>query len=178
MCRSHHRAAFHRPQGVTPGAEPPPAPEPTLWDHIAYGGRDGRGANLDAPAVPGGTYPARPEWYFLFLFQLLKYFEHLPAHGIEAMRHDIWNPEFDTVDLVHFFSCIQGSVPFCGYVKQRGLPLPGGELREPQIVVELEIAEDPGEVAVGPDDQRAARCDSVQEPGGGDFLRAEVVDYP
>ena len=34
------------------------------------------GAPLDAPADPNAdAYPARPEWYFLFLFQLLKYFE-------------------------------------------------------------------------------------------------------
>ncbi|HLN26815.1 MAG TPA: cytochrome b N-terminal domain-containing protein [Gemmataceae bacterium] len=52
-----------------------PAPERSLWDRIAHAGRDGRGANLDAPADPSKAYPARPEWYFLFLFQLLKYFE-------------------------------------------------------------------------------------------------------
>ena len=33
------------------------------------------GAPLEAPANPGDTtYTPRPEWYFLFLFQLLKYF--------------------------------------------------------------------------------------------------------
>jgi len=32
------------------------------------------GAPLDAPADPAEPYDARPEWYFLFLFQLLKYF--------------------------------------------------------------------------------------------------------
>lgn len=32
------------------------------------------GAPLDAPADPSSEYPARPEWYFLALFQLLKYF--------------------------------------------------------------------------------------------------------
>ncbi len=32
------------------------------------------GAPLDAPADPSEPYDARPEWYFLFLFQLLKYF--------------------------------------------------------------------------------------------------------
>ena len=33
------------------------------------------GANLDAPADPSSSdYPARPEWYFLSLFQLLKAF--------------------------------------------------------------------------------------------------------
>jgi ubiquinol-cytochrome c reductase cytochrome b subunit len=33
------------------------------------------GAPLDAPADPASDFPARPEWYFLSLFQLLKYFE-------------------------------------------------------------------------------------------------------
>jgi quinol-cytochrome oxidoreductase complex cytochrome b subunit/mono/diheme cytochrome c family protein len=54
---------------------PEGAPEPTFYEKIAHAGRDGRGANLDAPADAGREYPARPEWYFLFLFQLLKYFE-------------------------------------------------------------------------------------------------------
>jgi quinol-cytochrome oxidoreductase complex cytochrome b subunit/mono/diheme cytochrome c family protein len=55
---------------------PEGAPEPSFYDKLAHAGRDGRGANLDAPADPSSKqYPARPEWYFLFLFQLLKYFE-------------------------------------------------------------------------------------------------------
>lgn len=33
------------------------------------------GADLYAPADPSSNFVARPEWYFLFLFQLLKYFE-------------------------------------------------------------------------------------------------------
>jgi ubiquinol-cytochrome c reductase cytochrome b subunit len=49
--------------------------EVSLYEKMAHGGRDGRGANLDAPADPQEQYPARPEWYFLFLFQLLKYYE-------------------------------------------------------------------------------------------------------
>lgn len=31
------------------------------------------GGHLDGPADPTADYPPRPEWYFLFLFQLLKY---------------------------------------------------------------------------------------------------------
>jgi quinol-cytochrome oxidoreductase complex cytochrome b subunit/mono/diheme cytochrome c family protein len=51
------------------------APEPSFYDHWAKAGQRGLGANLDAPADPEtSSYPARPEWYFLFLFQLLKYF--------------------------------------------------------------------------------------------------------
>jgi glycosyltransferase involved in cell wall biosynthesis len=69
------------------------------------------------------TYP----WAFAMPgggeIQLLKYAEHLPAHAVEIVWHDIWKPEFDTVEAVHFFSCIQGSEEFCNYVKRRGLPL-------------------------------------------------------
>lgn len=57
---------------ITP--ENPPA-EPNLYQSLAKAGQRGWGANLDAPADPEtSSYPARPEWYFLFLFQLLKYF--------------------------------------------------------------------------------------------------------
>ncbi len=34
-----------------------------------------QGAELTAPADPAERYPARPDWYFMFLFQGLKYFE-------------------------------------------------------------------------------------------------------
>ena len=33
------------------------------------------GADLFAPADPASNFVARPEWYFLFLYQLLKYFD-------------------------------------------------------------------------------------------------------
>jgi ubiquinol-cytochrome c reductase cytochrome b subunit len=46
----------------------------SLYNRVAHAGQDGRGANLDSPADPDRPYPARPEWYFLFLFQFLKYF--------------------------------------------------------------------------------------------------------
>jgi ubiquinol-cytochrome c reductase cytochrome b subunit len=39
------------------------------------------GAPLDAPADPSSDYPARPEWYFLPLFELLKYF-HGPLEPV------------------------------------------------------------------------------------------------
>ncbi len=53
----------------------PTVPEPSLYQEWAKAGQKGLGANLDAPADRDtSNYPARPEWYFLFLFQLLKYF--------------------------------------------------------------------------------------------------------
>lgn len=51
------------------------AADQSWYERLAHKGRDGAGANLDAPADPSRPYPARPEWYFLFLFQLLKYFD-------------------------------------------------------------------------------------------------------
>jgi quinol-cytochrome oxidoreductase complex cytochrome b subunit/mono/diheme cytochrome c family protein len=50
-------------------------PEQSLYESIARAGVHGKGAELDAAADRDTAgYPARPEWYFLFLFQLLKYF--------------------------------------------------------------------------------------------------------
>ncbi len=50
-------------------------PEPTFYQQWAKAGQKGLGADLDAAADRDtANYPARPEWYFLFLFQLLKYF--------------------------------------------------------------------------------------------------------
>jgi glycosyltransferase involved in cell wall biosynthesis len=55
--------------------------------------------------------------------QLQKYAEHLPSYGIDVHLHDPWHANLSEVALVHFFSCIGGSVHFCNYVRQRGLPL-------------------------------------------------------
>ena len=46
-----------------------------LWLVLRHGIGPEGGANLGAPADPSRSYDAaRPEWYFLFLFQFLKYF--------------------------------------------------------------------------------------------------------
>jgi ubiquinol-cytochrome c reductase cytochrome b subunit len=78
------------------------------------------GANLDAPADPSSAeYPARPEWYFLSLFQLLKYFPGtqevigtiiIPSAILVVM---LLIPLFDRVlpnRLAHFLAC---SIVFC-----------------------------------------------------------------
>lgn len=49
--------------------------EQGFYEYWAKGGHHGMGVNLDAPADPAVQYDPRPEWYYLFLFQLLKYFE-------------------------------------------------------------------------------------------------------
>ena len=72
------------------------------------------GANLDAPADPSGQYPARPEWYFLFLYQFLKKlpgkYEALGALGGPGAIMTILFllPVLDKVfprRLAHFFAC-------------------------------------------------------------------------
>jgi ubiquinol-cytochrome c reductase cytochrome b subunit len=77
-----------RKHGITP-AEPRRRPDAAFWPDQVL--RDAiacfavmltvlflvfraHGAELGAPADPSENFPARPEWYFLFLFELLKYF--------------------------------------------------------------------------------------------------------
>lgn len=55
--------------------------------------------------------------------QLLAYRDHLPRIGVDVTLFDQWNPRFAEHDLVHFFSCVGGSVHFCHFVRQLGKPL-------------------------------------------------------
>ncbi|MDE1182982.1 glycosyltransferase family 4 protein [Paraburkholderia sp.] len=55
--------------------------------------------------------------------QLLAYEKHLPLHDVGVTLLDPWKPRFLEHDLVHFFSCVGGSVHLCHFVKQLGLPL-------------------------------------------------------
>ena len=55
--------------------------------------------------------------------QLLAYRKHLPRYGVDVSLFDPWVPNFMDHDIVHFFSCVGGSVHFCQFVKQLGLPL-------------------------------------------------------
>jgi ubiquinol-cytochrome c reductase cytochrome b subunit len=48
---------------------------------VLYFVRRNHGAELSAPADAAEEYPARPEWYFLFLFRFLKY-EWVEEHGL------------------------------------------------------------------------------------------------
>ena len=90
LCLAAHIALFRR-HGLTPpaarrtvGRRDRSGPSRSSWTRVAsvavfgVAGRprgDRRGAPLDAPADPSSAdYPARPEWYFLSLFQMLKHF--------------------------------------------------------------------------------------------------------
>lgn len=55
--------------------------------------------------------------------QIEKYVEYLPSHEVDVRLYDPWHKNFADVSVFHFFSCLGGSVHFCSYIKQRGLPL-------------------------------------------------------
>lgn len=54
---------------------------------------------------------------------LLEYKSALEALGVEVFLFDPWHPQFDQVDMVHYFSVQGGSMNFCYHVKRRGMPL-------------------------------------------------------
>ncbi len=129
LCLVAHVALFRRHGITTPaGYENRPVakfwPEQLFMDTVASALVVGvvivlvlaeGGANLDAPADPASSdYPARPEWYFLSLFQMLKLFPGnreiigtfvIPTALVVVM---MLLPFFDRVlprKLAHFFAC-------------------------------------------------------------------------
>jgi ubiquinol-cytochrome c reductase cytochrome b subunit len=89
LCLAAHIALFRR-HGITAPADADKRPTAKFWPEqlfmdtlfsaavvgvVIYLVLAEGGANLDAPADPSSSdYPARPEWYFLSLFQMLKLF--------------------------------------------------------------------------------------------------------
>jgi len=55
--------------------------------------------------------------------QLLRSKQALEALGVEVLLFDPWRPQFESVDVVHYYSVQGGSMNFCDYVKNVGLPL-------------------------------------------------------
>ncbi|WP_342617361.1 glycosyltransferase family 4 protein [Rhodoferax sp. GW822-FHT02A01] len=55
--------------------------------------------------------------------QLLQYREFLPAESVNVTLFDPWEPSFQQFDVVHFFSCMSGSLHFCAFIKSLNLPL-------------------------------------------------------
>lgn len=55
--------------------------------------------------------------------QLQQYRWHLDRRGVNVTLLDLWNPGFKNHEVVHYFSCMSGSLHFCAFVKSIGMPL-------------------------------------------------------
>jgi glycosyltransferase involved in cell wall biosynthesis len=55
--------------------------------------------------------------------QLLEYQKYLKNNEVDVDLMNLWSPEFLNYNIVHFFGCLSGSNPFCGFIKNMGLPL-------------------------------------------------------
>ncbi|MGB6066219.1 MAG: glycosyltransferase family 4 protein [Desulfomonilaceae bacterium] len=55
--------------------------------------------------------------------QLLECKAALERLGVDVVLYDQWNPQFEDVEVVHYFSVQGGSMNFCEFVKRKGLPL-------------------------------------------------------
>jgi glycosyltransferase involved in cell wall biosynthesis len=69
------------------------------------------------------TYPAAFDCPGGGEIQLLECKAALERLGVEVLLYDQWNPQFEGVDAVHYFSVQGGSTNFCEFVKRKGLPL-------------------------------------------------------
>ena len=147
LCLVAHVALFRRHGITTPaGSENRPVatfwPEQLFMDTVASALVLGvvivlvlaeGGANLDAPADPASSdYPARPEWYFLSLFQMLKLFpgssEIIGTFVIPTALVVVMTllPFFDRVlprKLAHFLACglVFAVVGGAGYLTVRAM---------------------------------------------------------
>lgn len=55
--------------------------------------------------------------------QLLAYKKALEDKGIQVDLFNPWEPNFLQYDLIHFFSCVGGSIHFCNFIRSLGVPL-------------------------------------------------------
>ncbi|QMV12966.1 D-inositol 3-phosphate glycosyltransferase [Vibrio spartinae] len=55
--------------------------------------------------------------------QLLAYKDALEKMGVEVDFFDPWNPRFTDYDVIHYFSCVGGSIHICNFVNQLNIPL-------------------------------------------------------
>ena len=55
--------------------------------------------------------------------QLNAYLSHINKEKYRIKRFNQWEPNFKDHDLVHFFSCVGGSVHFCNFVKKLEIPI-------------------------------------------------------
>lgn len=52
--------------------------------------------------------------------QLQRYFDYLKLNNYDVELFDLWNPNLDKFDILHFFSCISGSQHFTNFVSNLG----------------------------------------------------------
>jgi glycosyltransferase involved in cell wall biosynthesis len=76
-----------------------------------------------APRVLFNTWPAAFDVVGGGERQLMACLRELPPLGVETALFDQWRPNFDRCDILHFFSVMGGSLPFCDHVRRRGIPL-------------------------------------------------------
>lgn len=55
--------------------------------------------------------------------QLMSYYKYINNETTRIGLFDAWNPRFTEHRLVHYFSCVGGSIHFCNFIKGLGLPL-------------------------------------------------------
>jgi glycosyltransferase involved in cell wall biosynthesis len=55
--------------------------------------------------------------------QIMAYKKHLPDYGIKPTLYNLWNPNLDLFQIVHYFSVTSGSIPFCQHMKTLKKPL-------------------------------------------------------
>lgn len=55
--------------------------------------------------------------------QLLEYRNFLPQQGVDVTLMNLWEPQFLSHALIHFFSSMSGSLHFCAFAKTLQLPL-------------------------------------------------------
>lgn len=55
--------------------------------------------------------------------QLLAYKKALEDKGVQVDLFNPWEPNFLEYDVVHYFSCVGGSVHICNFIKNLGIPL-------------------------------------------------------
>lgn len=75
------------------------------------------------PKVLFNTYPAAFDVAGGGEQQLLAYHKELPKLDVETELYNLWKPNLDKCNIVHFFSSMSGSMPFCSFIKHKGIPL-------------------------------------------------------
>ena len=70
-----------------------------------------------------GTYPMAFHRMGGGEIQLLQYKKHLAGTEVRVTLFDLWRPEFLRHDVLHFFSCMEGSLWFTQSVANLGIPV-------------------------------------------------------